>query len=336
MRQDPAKKRGLTLIELLIVMGLLAVMMGVGVGVIASLDIGSYGASGLVRGSLRSAKQWAMSRQAPARVRIDPQAGRIAAEGLAVIGTWHFEDVPPKGAFGLDGRLLGVELTPDGYLGKALQLSSDVRDGGYSVPVQDDPAFDLRGGFQIQVVLRPEGQRRGRVLTLDKSVKLEVTRHYGMIVTVGTQRYDEETGKEIGAGNAVLTTPDYVLEPDRWNRVLISYDRTRFAAEVEGIEVAFLDEDGEVLPVKSEMLIGGGQRPWSGSVDNLVISAVGAQEEVFLPPGVSFPEDTPREIVFDAGGGLDRGTHSEPVVLQVEYEDGRLESIRVNMYGTVE
>lgn len=326
----------MTLIELLMVMGLMAVMLGFGVGVIASLDIGTYGASSLVRSALRSAKSWAMSRQAPARVRLDPATGRVAAEGLAVVGTWHFEDNPPKAAFGLDGELIDAELVEQGFVGRALQLREDVRGGSYVSPVQTDPAFDLAGGFHIQVALRPEGTRRARVLQLGQAVKLEVTRGLGLIVTVGTQRYDEETGREVGAGNAVLTTPEAVLEPDRWNRVLIAYDRTRFAASVEGVEVAHLDEEGEVLPVKSPMIVGGGERPWTGKVDSLVISAVGAQEEVFLPRGVALAADSPREIVFDAGGGLDRGVHAGPVVLSVEFEDGRTEEIRVNMYGTVE
>lgn len=334
--RSPGNKHGFTLLELLVVMGLMALMLGVGIGAVASMDLGTYGASSLVRSSLRSANQWSTSRQAPARVRIDAATGRIAAEGLAVVGTWHFEDDPPKGAFGLDGTLLGAEFVEGGFVGKGLALSGSVREGSYSVQVQNDPAFDFTGGFQLQVALKPDDVRRGRVIQIDKSIKLEVTRNLGMTVTVGTQRYNEETGRPVGAGNAVLTTPGGVLDLGRWNRVLISYDRTRFAALVEGVEVAYLKEEGEVLPVKGQMVIGGGQRPWTGMVDNLVISAVGAQEEVFLPPGVRFLEDSPREVVFAAGGGLDRSQHSGPVVIQVEYEDGKLEPIRVNMYGTVE
>jgi prepilin-type N-terminal cleavage/methylation domain-containing protein len=329
-------KRGMTLIELLMVMGLLALMLGVGVGVVASLDIGTYGASSLVRSSLRSANQWAMARQAPARVRIDPGTGRVAAEGLAVVGTWQFESVPPKGALGLDGELIGAELVEDGFVGRALSLAGAARGGSYVVPVHTDPAFAFEGGFQVQVALRPEEPRRGRVLMLDRSLKLEITQRLGIVATVGTQRYDEENGREVGAGNAVLSTPDEVLELGRWSRVLVSYDRSRLAILVEGVEVASLAEEGAVLPVKAAMTLGGGDRPWGGSVDSLVISAVGATEEVFLPLGVSFPKDTIREVAFAAGGGLDRTVHDEPVLIRVEYEDGRSEELRVNMYGTVE
>ena len=104
--RDRARRRGMTLIELLLVMGLLALMLGFGVGAISSIDIGSAGSGSTVRSTMRAASNWSRSRQAPARVRIDLTEGRIAAEGLAVIGTWHFEDVPPEGAFDLDGVLL--------------------------------------------------------------------------------------------------------------------------------------------------------------------------------------------------------------------------------------
>jgi hypothetical protein len=51
---------------------------------------------------------------------------------------------------------------------------------------------------------------------------------------------------------------------------------------------------------------------------------------------VTFDPATPAEIVFDAGGGLDREVHREPVRLGLEFDDGRKERIVVNLYGTVE
>ena len=326
----------MTLVELLLVMGLIALLLGFGVGAIAGLDLGSIGAGSLVRSTLRSANNWATARQAPSRVRIDPATGRIVAEGLAVVGTWHFETEPPKGAFGLDGRLLGAELVNDGFIGRALRLASDNQGAAYEIPVHTDPAFALGTGFQIQVALRPEGSRRGTLLKLGGSIKVEATDKFGLKVTVATQRWDEETGALVDAGKAVLTTANSILEPDQWNRVLISYDRSRFSAAVEGIEVAWVAEEGFVAPLGSALIVGGGQRPWSGSIDSLVISAVGAQEEVFLPGGAYFPAGTPKEIVFAAGGGLDRSVHAAPLEIAIDYDKRPRELVRINLYGTVE
>jgi hypothetical protein len=97
-----------------------------------------------------------------------------------------------------------------------------------------------------------------------------------------------------------------------------------------------VDEEGDVEKVAGPLVLGGGQRPWAGSMDNLVISGVGAQEEIVLPVGVQFAPETLATIAFDADGGLDRTVHDEPVLIGLQYDDGRTEVVRVNLYGTVE
>ena len=59
-------RAGMTLIELLIVMGLVAMILGVGLGALAGIDTGSGPAVALVNSSLRSANNWAVARRAPA------------------------------------------------------------------------------------------------------------------------------------------------------------------------------------------------------------------------------------------------------------------------------
>lgn len=329
-------RRGMTLIELMLVMGLLALLLGFGVGAISSIDVGSYGSGSLVRSVLRSAGNWSRARQAPARVRIDPKTGRMAAEGLDVIGTWHFESLPPRAAFGLDGQMIGGQLVDDGYVGKALGFYGAEDNARYEAPVHTDPAFGLAQGFQVQVALRPEGTRRGNLIALGGSLKVEATNRLGLKVTLATQRFDDETGEVRTAGKASVDTPTGVLQVDAWNRVLIRYDRARLEVWVEGILVAAVEEEGDVEKVAGPMVLGGGQRPWQGSMDNLVISGVGAQEEIQLPVGVDFAPETTTSIVFDPGGGLDRTVHDEPVLIGLSYDDGRTEIVRVNLYGTVE
>lgn len=334
--RDRARRRGMTLIELLLVMGLLALMLGFGVGAISSIDIGSAGSGSTVRSTMRAASNWSRSRQAPARVRIDLSEGRIAAEGLAVIGTWHFEDVPPEGAFDLDGVLLDAQLVDDGFVGKALGFTGMPPGASYEVGVHADPAFTITTGFQLQFVMRPEGGRNGRVIRLGDSLEVHAARRFGLRVAMNTQRYDEQTGKPLSAGKAVLDSPPGVLAPNVWNRVLVSYDLHRLRIFVDDLEVAVLEEEGDVVPVKSKMILGGGQRPWEGSLDSLVISAVGAENVSVLPEGVRFHQDSLTEILFDAGGGLDRAQHEGPAVVQLVYDDGRTDTIRINLYGTVE
>jgi hypothetical protein len=327
---------GMTLIELLLVMGLMAVMLGIGVGALTSLDVGNYGSGSLVRSTLRAAGNWSRARQAPARVRFDATNGTMSAEGLMVVGTWHFESRPPRGAFGLDGELLDAFLVEDGFVGKALGLRDAPPYACYEVAVSVDPAFALQDGFQVQFVLRAEDYSRGTLLQIGDALKIEATRDLGVKVSISTERFDEESQQLKAAGKASVESAPGVLALDQWRRVLVTYDRTQLQIFVEGLPVATLAEEGTLARSKSTLVLGGGQRAWDGSIDNLVISAVGAQDIVRLPEGVSFGENTPKEITFAADGGLDRTLFKQPIVFELEYDDGRRETVRINMYGTVE
>ena len=326
---------GMTLVELLFVMGLIALLMGVGLGAITSLDVGQKSQVALVQSALRSANNWAIAQEAPALVRIDKKRGAISSEGLAVIGTWHFESDPPKGAFGLDGYLIDAPLVDDGFMGKAVSFRDSPSGGRYEVSVQKDPSYDLSRGFHVALALRPEGARGGRVLQIGGSVGLDVTPGLGLKAWFGAARVDE-VGRTVSAGNAVLKTEDGELELGRWSRVLVTYDRSFLRVFVEGVLIAALQEDALVAEVDGPLVLGSGQRPWPGSVDALVISAVGASEEIVLEDGARFTEDAPTRIAFAPGGGLDRAAHREPVELTIEFEDGKRTTLRVGLYGGVE
>lgn len=328
-------RAGLTLVELLMVMALLALVFGFGVGAISSIDVGGRSAVSLVQTGLRSARNWAIARDAPARVRIDPAAGTLAAEGLAVVGTWHFEEDPPRGAFRLNGTLSGAEITNDGFLGGALSFVGAETEAGYEVAVHEDPAFDLTHGFVIQCALRPEGMSGGRVLALGEAVTVSLEQRNELRIEFAALRVNE-TGRHVAAGKAVLSTEPGVVPPDRWSRLTVSYDRRRLRAFVEGVPVGELEEDAMVAPIEASMVVGGGRRVWQGAVDSLVISAVAVSDTVELPDGVRFGPDTPEEVVFWPGGGLDRTVHSEPAQVVIDFDDGERVAIRVGLYGNVE
>ena len=325
----------MTLIELLFVMALLALVLGVGLGSIASLDLGRGTAATLVESTLRATGNWAAARRAPARVTIDRENGRLSAEGLSVVGTWQFESLPVRGAFDLLGEAVDVELTDDGFLGRALRLTGAPDDARLEVQVQDDPAYDFREGFRLQVALRPEAGPGGRILRVGDAIAVDGTASGGLVVAFQAQRVDE-TGRRVPAGLAKLSIDDGALPLGRWSRLLVSYDRRTLSVFVEGVLVGQLSETAEVAPVKNPLVIGGGRIIWSGSVDSLVISAVAVEDQAELPEGTTFGAGTPREIVFAPGGGLDRTVHREPVLVPLVFRDGTTRAIRVNLYGTVE
>ena len=335
LRGGSAARRGMTLIELLVVMGLIALVLGAGLGALAGIDTGTGPAVAVVNSSLRSANNWAVARRAPARVTFDAETNTIHAEGLDVIGTWHFESVPPRGAFGLNGSMDNIDLVPDGYIGKALDLENAVAGGGYFVPVHTSPTFDLSSGFQIAFAAMPTGTGSGKVLSIGESVGVELTTQGAVKAYFMGERRDE-TGNVTPTGKVQAETAAGLLRVGSWSRILVSYDQSELTIFVEGVPAARTEDEAWVVKVESPLVVGGERRQWPGRIDSLVISAVAAEEEIELPEGVSFAETAPKEVVFAAGGGLDRRVHSETVRFSLEFADSTNELIEVGVYGTVQ
>lgn len=329
------RRAGLTLIELMFTMALLALVLGVGLGSVSSLDLARGTSVTLVESTLRAAGNWAATRRAPARVRFDAEGGLLVAEGLEVVGTWQFESLPVRGAFDVLGELNDLELTDAGFIGKGLRLTGAPAQARFTAPVHTDPAWDLSNGFRLEVALRPEEGRGGRILRLGEALALDGSAGGGLVVAFAAQRIDE-AGRRVPAGIARLSVPDGSLPLGRWSRVLVSYDRRSLSVFVEGVPLASLAETSLVAPLERPLVIGDGTQIWSGTLDALVVSAVAVDGALALPRGVRFGPGVPPEVAFAPGGGLDRSLHLAPVRIPLLFDDGTTRAVTVNLYGTVE
>lgn len=332
-------RRGMTLLELLLVMAVLGVLMGAGVGMLSSINLGERAAKGLVQNVLRAARNSSVARGALARVRIDPINGVMRAEAMEVIGTWHFEDQGEsmRGAFGLDGALLGAVHVDDGFVGRALAFPRGARSRAV-VPVHQYSLYDLSDGFRIEFCLRPEANGGGAVLRLGDAIGVDVS-DAGAVAAWFVPKTIDATGKDMKGGRVTYRAPAGTATLGAWTRIAFEYDRKAVTLHVNGVALDPEEPALETLPVWSindPLVLSGGEAGFVGAIDALVISAVAASEEIELPEGVRFDPGVPAEIRFDADGSLDRAVHREPVVVRLIYEDGRDYPIRVGMYGTVE
>jgi len=336
---------GLTLIELMAVVTLLSFIIGIGLGMFAGLDPGRQVAASLVQNALRSAHNSAIARGSSARVRIDGKAGRLSAEQVSVIGTWHFEAEPIVGAFELDGAVHGMDrgyIDDDGYQGRSLALDGQPEGAWIEIPVQTDPAYDFGAGFGLDFALRIDADRAAKLLDVGRVLLVGVRRGGVLEVAFMNEVEEDEASTALDQGVAraggkiVLRTPPGSLRPGRWTRIGVAYDRARFTITVDGVEVASLDEAAPVWRVEHPLVIGGGQTTFPGSLDSLVISAVKVGQAIVLPEGVRLAAGTPDEVLFAAGGALDPRRHGAPVGVTLEYADGQRQTIKVNLYGTVE
>ncbi len=331
----PRGQRGTTLLELLLVLTIVGLVFGVGFGLLTSIDLGQRAAAGLVQNVLRAARNTAIARDAPARVRLDVDTGELSAEALQVVGTWHFEDPTLRGAFDLTGTLEGARLVPEGYVGAAVSFEDAPRGSTASIPVAHLPSYDLTEGFALDVAVYLPPEPSGRVLDLGGAAGIDVV-DAGALEAWFVQRVVRGDDQDVAGGAVFVRSAPGLARPGRWIRLRASYDRRTFRLAADGVPVAETEIDSPVWRVEGPLRLSDPRRFFSGRVDNLVVSAVGAEEVVQLPGDVRFGAGVPAEIRFDAGGGLDRAVHAEPVVVPLEFADGRRRELRVGLYGTVE
>jgi len=331
--QGRGSRGGLTLLELLLTMALMGVVLGAGLGVFASLDFGRRAALGLVQNVIRAARNSAVARAAPARVRIDRTAGTITAEAMGVIGTWHFERESLSGAFDLDGRLAGAVLIDDGYIGRGLSLALS-RGAFARFDVERDPSFDLREGFALDCAVRLEALDAGRILSLGGVVGLSLE-EAGTLRAWFVPEVTGTTGEPRGGGRIFVDSGPGTLSTGAWRRVRFEYDRRVARLFVDGVEAARTDETLPVWRLQGPLVVGDQQASFAGAIDALVIAAVSAGETVALPDTVAFGADAPAEIRFDARGHLDREVHALPVEFALAFENGESAAVTVGLYGTV-
>ncbi|HUW31834.1 MAG TPA: LamG-like jellyroll fold domain-containing protein [Planctomycetota bacterium] len=195
MRQ-PRHIHAFTLVELLVVIGVISIIMSIGVGAYISMnkDLAWQAAATTVSSLLTACRNDATADRAPTSLVIvtepvpderDMPPGmalckEIYAVRLRRVGTWHFEPREPSasagtggetdlataltGAFGQTAEAAGIDETSvvDGKYGKALEFLRWTEAAGAVDPHDAQltcakiPAYDIREGIRISAWIRPE------------------------------------------------------------------------------------------------------------------------------------------------------------------------------------
>lgn len=330
----------MTMIELLMVMALLGLLLGAGVGMVSTLNLERRAAVGLVQNILRAARNSALARAGSAQVLFDREAGTLAAHGMEVIGTWHFEGrlAGAHQASGASGASSGATFTDLGFIGQGLAV------GGAAFveyPVQFDPAWDFEQGFTLDCAVRVD--QPGDLMAIDVGgcIGLILSSDLGArgwfvprVADEAAGAGDEGPGRP--GGNVSLNLEPGALEQGRWHRLRLEYDRRVFALSVDGVPLARELLDAPVWRMQGPLRLGAERSGGAASLDNLVVSAVAVSESVLLPEGVSFSEQVPAVVRFGPSGHLDRELHTRAVEFALDFDDGERVPLRIGLYGTVE
>ncbi|HRV81105.1 MAG: type II secretion system protein [Planctomycetes bacterium] len=331
-------RSGFTLVELLLVMGLIGILVGTGVGMLAGLAPAERAVAGLLEDTCRLAQRSAAAQSAPARVLCDLTTSEVTAQVLRTVGTWQFEDAELGGGGDLPAVWMGsddVPLTPVGFEGQALDLAQARGEAELQINLAEDGAFDWSEGFSIRLAVRVEVAKSALLLRMGDGLVLALS-NFGALGAEFRVATPSDSGAPIRGPRVRVETEGGLFEPGVWRLVEVAYDRRALSIRVDGIERARTPEQGPVWLGPARIWISDRQAPFLGSIDRLVVAVIEDLPARPLPGQARFHPESPTEIVFGPNGALDPLVHATPPKVRWLLPDGREDSIVVGLQGTVE
>jgi hypothetical protein len=316
----------MTLLELLVVAGILSVLMGLGVGFLRRSD-GLPEARSAIVGMLRMAALDARTRGLPTEVLLTPGVdgglGTVRARGLdpVLLSTFdpgqRFLDANLAPVLGgedyLQGRYGHARTTRAGDPSAALRLQLSKQDADFSdgfalrVDVKllrRGPGQLLRLGSAIQVQLDDDGRPRARLTTLD----------------------------DAGRGGVTTTLASQVALPvGRWCSFELAADSNRAWIAIDGRIAAEQDQRERLRQQKDDVLeVLPGNDGVVAAVDELQLFAYTITQSSNLPEGAVLKKAV--RVAFDAQGE----PMAPPEILFQMVSDNRVEVLRVGPQGVLQ
>ena len=363
------RKSGVTLVELMVTMGVVAILMLGGVGVYFRMNRGFalQAATSSIESALRAARHTAVYERSPAVVVAVPhpeepaQVGAVYALGRQTLSNWHFEH-PSQftgdgvlGALGQKALLKGGTLAhAPGRIGTALALDGNTRLEA-TTPYLDG----LRDGVFVECFVNPQAASDGVVMAVASREAGGAAQFWLGLVAAPGGRAFAVRGRASLAGGATL--PEITTEPlvpaGEWTHLALSCyrdgpsgtdsDRFVLALDINGEEGAKELVQGANLslaPSTAALNIGSdGSANFSGLLDELKVAGLVAGETRVMPRNTEVffePKSAgPWRVHFDREGKLDPTHH--PTGKAVSFrttstEDRLLRVVRVNRLGAIE
>lgn len=287
---------GFTLLELMVVCGVLAVLFGLAVGYLGKTDPHTV-ADSVIGGEVRAARFTARAEGLPTEVLITPgrdgQPATVVARLLEPTVSFHFEPREPV----LDESLrpqIGGEEVLQGRFGYGRRNSIDDK-----APVLRWPAppkvVDLAAGFALRVDLWLENREPCTVLRLGGVVDLRLD-------TGSRPRARLRlTGGSAEASAMATLESELALPLRRWCTLDIACDGAECWFSLDGRELDRAVADGRPLQDEADVLdVSPGDHAVPGIVDEVRLLAYAFGPVQLLP--TELQPDRPYRIAFDSRG----------------------------------
>jgi hypothetical protein len=353
-RTAPGAASGITIIELLVVLALIAALMGIGVSMFMNLGKqGVFTATvSRVLSTLNSVRNSSMSYPAALQVSAgDAEKGELnGVGGVQFVPMWQSQcEMPPAdgdestllGALDRNGTLPAGAVFRDGVIGRALFL-----EGGGAVDCGNYSVYDATEGIAVDLWVFPTSVAGGTLVRRGESLTLALTRQsegLGIRLDLGFASLSGVPGESISSAirEGRNFEPKGVLLPvNRWSRVVATYDRNHVTILVDtgrgAVEKLRAAEKAPLSPqVDANLYIGGGGgagRTFKGGIDDVRLDGVLVSDFQPFPAGVSV--DGPTRRIRFVNDKLDPAYHTGPESLVLRYGQRKREIV-IGLEGNV-
>ena len=307
---------GFTLLELMTVMGVIAILSGVGIGFLSRTDNDMDIAMAVVRDKVRLAYETARNTGRPTSVELlqvyDETQFRVGqtltAKVLQTVGQWHLE--PNEDVYaGLRPELRGI---PDknGRFGYCMRPDPDDEGTMFAVSSKDRPRFNMRDGFALRVEVYMESRRSCVVAAMGPTFRLE----FDDDLRPRASMFLAEPGPRRGV-QVSIDLADSELPLDRWVSLELIHDGRTFKLLIDGEVAAVKSAIGEPFQDGSLFEVSPEEGPIPGRVDEIQLMAYERDEPTDLPVRVVI-KGLSKPLTYDRRGKLQR-----PVTLEFTLEE---------------
>lgn len=277
-------RRGFTLIELMVCLGIIVILLGTGVGVYKSYTrlAALRSETAQLVAIITSVRNAAISSNGAACVRIDAQ-NRVYPFILHKVGVFHFEDLVDNRSFGAGSQVALAEgATPQlvpGKVGNAMLFdgalylkAKDSAGSGWVDPV----SYDSRQGIALEAWIMPASVA-GKMAIVSRegwfSLAIERDEATGLYKLLGTAMVLGVDGKAL----AYTAATSAVIRPNEWTHVSMNCHTfgTGMQLLINGVDsINSYTSSAAAIPANAETLIGASADSdvrFSGMIDQLVI-----------------------------------------------------------------